>query len=251
MKLMLSPLFHLLLYCATQALGVNILLGADISIDGVIETELEKTVSLVCKSHSSYDPQADEELVWLRNGAVVSLKEENKLGHSSVCVTPVIDEDNGATFTCHLRKNATISASVTLNVTYPPQLSGSEEVSVEEEAELLLQCDIRANPPVSSVSWRLNGKEVDLLAAGIKVTTDGFATKLSANRATKSLHEGTYQCSVNSPKYGEHTKLFHVTLTAKTIKFPLYPMITGIVVLCLTGILAIASRWKKIIKCCK
>lgn len=73
-------------------------------------------MSLVCRLDGSHDPQAGKELVWLRNDAVVSLKEGNKEGNSSVCITP-IHEDNGATFTCHLSKNATASTSVTLNVT--------------------------------------------------------------------------------------------------------------------------------------
>lgn len=71
-------------------------------------------MSLVCLGSETED---DEELVWLRNGAAVSLKEENKNGISRVCVTPVIYEDNGATFTCHLSRNNTVRASVTLNVT--------------------------------------------------------------------------------------------------------------------------------------
>lgn len=61
--------------------------------------------------------EADEELVWLRNGAMVNLMEKNKKGRSSVCVTPVIYEDNGATFTCHLSRNTTVRDSVTLHVT--------------------------------------------------------------------------------------------------------------------------------------
>ncbi|KAM9348850.1 transmembrane and immunoglobulin domain-containing protein 1 [Symphorus nematophorus] len=252
MKLIFRPtLFvHLLLYCATQALGVRIQSVPGVSSDGVIETGLKKTVSLVCQPDSSTDPQADEELVWLRNGAVVSLKEGNKEGSSSVCVSPVLHEDNGATFTCHLNKNATVSASVTLNVTYGPEISGSEEVTVEEEAELLLQCDIWANPPVSSLSWAVNGSQVDLIAGGFTVTSDGFKTQLSAGKVEKGLHGGSYQCSAvyNSR---EHTKVFYVTVTDKTIKFPLMPMIAGLVVVGLTAILAVASRWKKITKCCR
>nr|XP_046267444.1 transmembrane and immunoglobulin domain-containing protein 1 [Scatophagus argus] len=246
-----SFFFHLFLCCATQALGVEIQSVPDVNSDGVIKTELNKTVSLVCQLDSSHDHQANEELVWLRNGAAVSLKEGNKINHSYVCVTPIIYEDNGATFTCHLSKDATVNASVTLDVTYRPQLSGSEKVTIEEESDLLLKCDIWANPPVSSVSWKLNGSQVDLEAGGFTVTNDGFTSQLSANRVMKSLHEGTYQCSAVSPIYGDNTKLFHVTLTEKTLKFPLMPMIAGIVVVSLTAILAVLSRWKIIMKCFK
>lgn len=244
-------LFHLLLFCATQIFGVKIQSVPEGNNEGVILTELEKTVSLVCRPDGGHETQVDEELVWLRNGAVVSLKEGNRKGPSSVCVTPVIHDDNGATFTCHLSKNATVTASVTLNVTYHPELSGSEEVAVEEEAELVLQCDIWANPPVSSVSWTLNGSVVDLLAGGFWLTNDGFTSQLTANGVEKSLHEGTYQCTTTSLIYGEHSKQFSVTVTEKTFKFPLMPMIAGIVVVCLTALFAVFSRWKKITKCCK
>ncbi|XP_022618303.1 transmembrane and immunoglobulin domain-containing protein 1 [Seriola dumerili] len=244
-------LFHLLFYCATQTLGVKIQSEPEVSGEGVIQTELQRTVTLLCLPDGGSETQADEELVWLRNGAVVSLREENKKGRSSVCVTPVIHEDNGATFTCHLSRNATIRASVTLNVTYHPQLSGSEEVAVEDESALVLRCDIWANPPVSSVSWTLNGSAVDLFAGGFTVTNDGFTSQLTASNVEKSVHEGTYQCTANSPVYGEHSKRFQVTLTEKTMKFPLMPMIAGLVVVIFTVLLAVVSRWSKITKCCK
>ncbi|XP_068572599.1 transmembrane and immunoglobulin domain-containing protein 1 [Cebidichthys violaceus] len=252
MKLMFRPLlFHFLLLCAIQTFGVKIQSDPEVNSEGVIQTELEKIVSLVCHSDGGHEAQVDEELVWLRNGAVVSLTEENKKGHSSVCVSPVIYEDDGATFTCHLGKNATVKASVTLNVTYHPQLSGLEEVAVEEEAELVLRCDIWANPTVSSVSWTLNGSAVDLVAGGFSLTNDGFTSQLTTNSVERSLHEGTYQCTVKSPIYGEHSKQFSVTVTGKTLKVPLMPMIAGIVVVCLTTLFAVVSRWKKITKCCK
>ncbi|KAL6098636.1 uncharacterized protein ACO6RY_17730 [Pungitius sinensis] len=252
MKAMFGPvIFHLLLFCASQTFGVQIQSVPAVTSDGVIHTELEQTVSLVCQLDGGHEPPVNEELVWLRNGAVVSLTEGNKKGRSSVCVTPVIYGDNGATFTCHLSKNATVTASVTLNVTYHPQLSGSEEVAVEEEAELVLQCDSWANPPVSSLSWTLNGSVVDLIAGGFTLTNDGFTSKLTADFVEKGLHEGTYQCIATSPIYGESSRQFRVTVTEKTLKLPLNPIIAGVVVVCLTAILAVVSRWDRITKCCR
>uniref|UniRef100_A0A3Q3XBL2 Ig-like domain-containing protein n=1 Tax=Mola mola TaxID=94237 RepID=A0A3Q3XBL2_MOLML len=209
------------------------------------------TVSLVCEPNGA---QADEELVWLRNGALINLKEGNDKGHSSVCVTPVIHEDNGAIFTCSLSKNSSASASVTLNVTcnylfvpllpHGPNLFGSEEVTVEEEAVLLLQCDTLANPPVSSVSWTVNGSKVNLEESGMAETNDGFKSKLTANKVERRLHEGTFNCSAVSSMYGVHTKTFYV----KTIKFPLMPMIAGLVVVGLTALLAVLARWQRIMR---
>ncbi|XP_047462105.1 transmembrane and immunoglobulin domain-containing protein 1 [Mugil cephalus] len=245
-----TALLLLLLCCATQILGISIQTTPDAD-GGVIATELDKTVSLVCALGASSETEDDNELVWLRNSALVSLVEENKKGRSSVCVSPVIYDDNDATFTCYQRTNDTVRMSVTLNVTYPPQLSGAEDVVVEEEAELVLQCNIQANPPVSSVSWTHNGTAVDLLAGGFSVTNDGFTSQLRSRFGERGLHEGTYSCTAVSPKYGSHSKVFHVSVTDKTIKFPLMPMIAGIVVVCLTALLAIVARWKKIAKCCK
>ncbi|XP_034463319.1 transmembrane and immunoglobulin domain-containing protein 1 isoform X2 [Hippoglossus hippoglossus] len=252
MKLMFTPhLFHLLLLCATQTLGVRIQSDSVVGSEGVIQTELEGTVSLLCLSDGDSETEPDEDLVWLRNGAMVRLMEENKKNGSRVCVTPVIQEDNGATFTCHLSSNASNSDSVTLNVTYHPPLMGSEDLIVEEDSVLVLQCDILANPPVSSVVWTVNGSTVDLLAGGFTFTNDGVTSQLIANSVEKSLHEASYWCLANSPVYGEYKKGFQVTVTDKVMKFPLMPIIAGVVVVCLTAILAVASRWRKITKCCK
>ncbi|XP_051793221.1 transmembrane and immunoglobulin domain-containing protein 1 [Acanthochromis polyacanthus] len=181
----------------------------------------------------------------------VNLKEENKKGASSVCVSPVIYDDNEATFTCQLKQDATHKASVTLRVTYPPELSGSEEVTVEEESTLVLTCDIWANPPVSTVEWTRNGSMVDLFEGGFVVTIGGSTSQLTVSKVERSLHEGTYMCTAKSPKYGPYSKTFYVTATDKTIKFPLMPTIAAIVVVVLTALLAVVSRWKKIVKCFK
>lgn len=250
MKL-LFRLSLLLLFCASQALGVKIeSVPTDGDGDGVIQIELREPVSLVCQFDNSRESVDDKELVWKRNGAQISLKEENKQGQSAVCITP-IQEDNDATFTCHPKKNATDVRSVTLNVTFPPQLSGSEQVTVEEEAELQLKCDIKANPLVTSATWTLNGSQVDLVEHDFIVTENGLMSELSADFVRRSLHEGTYQCLVSSPRYGQFAKTFIVTVTDKTMKFPLIPIIVGLIVLFLTAVLAVASRWKKIVKCCK
>ncbi|XP_071754216.1 transmembrane and immunoglobulin domain-containing protein 1 [Centroberyx gerrardi] len=220
-----------------------------LNMEGFVQTELEQTVSLLCLAGGGSGPQAEDELVWLRNGALVQLKEGNKKGRSSVCVSPVTREDNDATFTCQLKGNASANASATLNVTYAPMLSGVEKVAVEEEAELVLQCDVRANPPVS-VSWQQEGSLLDLSTGGFMLSSDGFTTQLTVNRVDRSLHQGAYECVIVSSIYGPRSKIFQVTVNDKTMKFPLMPMVAGLVVVVCTTLLAIVSRWKKIAKCC-
>lgn len=250
MKKILAPLLlSCLLCCATKTSGVTIESTPAAGLDTFIHTELEETVSLTCRPDAASD--ADSELVWLRNDAVVSLNEGNKKGESRVCISPVILEDKEAIFTCYLKSNSTERLSVVLNVTYPPSLMGTEEVTVEEEAKLDLVCDIDAEPAVSAVLWTLNGTEVDLKAGMFSLINNGLSSRLSTVDVQRSLHEGIYSCRADSPMYGPRTKVFIVNVTDKTIKFPLYPMIAGIVVVCLTAILAVASRWRNIVKCCK
>lgn len=235
---------HLLLYCASQALDVDIESQPVVGAEGSIWTELDQTVSLTCVT------LAENEVEWRRNGALVQLHEGNSKGRSSLCVSPVSREDDDATFSCQLRQDASVNASVTLNVTYAPMLSGTENVTVEEDAELSLSCEIRANPPVSA-SWQQEGDLLDLSTRGFMVTNDGFTTQLSVRRVKRDWHQGSYECVTVSAIYGTRSRLFHVQVTDKTIKFPLMPIIAGGVVVCLTALLAVVSRWSRVVKCCK
>ncbi|RVE63849.1 hypothetical protein OJAV_G00140480 [Oryzias javanicus] len=250
MKNFFGVRLHLLLLLASQTCdGVRINSTPEASAEGFIQASLNDTVSLICEI-----PDAnlqEEELKWQRNGATVSLKDTNKKTRSAVCITPVIPEDNDATFTCSLAKNSTVSASVTLTVLYPPQLSGSENINIEEEEDLVLVCDMKSNPLVTSVMWTLNGSTVDLIAGGFTVTNDGRTSRLQVSNVERSLHTGVYQCIASSSAFPNTTKTFYVNVTERTVKFPLVPLIAGVVVVCVTSILAIVSRWRKIVKCCK
>lgn len=79
---------------------------------------------------------------------------------------------------------------------------------------LLLDCNVWANPPVSAVTWTLNGSKVDLEEGGFAITNDGFNSKLSAKRAERSRHEGTYKCSTDHST-GNYSKTFIVKLTGQ------------------------------------
>ncbi|XP_077596273.1 transmembrane and immunoglobulin domain-containing protein 1 isoform X2 [Stigmatopora nigra] len=248
-KKMASYSFLVFALCTSHTLCIGIESVPSANDEGVLLTELETTVSLVCRGNRSGEEEV--ELVWLRNGAKVALKPENRFGQSAVCVTPVIHQDNGATFTCHLAGNASVEDSVTLNVTYPPTLSGSEEVWVEDASPLFLHCDIFSNPPISSVRWTLNGSALNFLTGGFTLSEDGRFSRLSAAKVERSKHEGLYRCVADSPLYGIRSRDFLVGVTEKTLKFPLLPMIAGLVVLFLTVLLAIFARWERITKCFK
>ncbi len=107
----------------------------------------------------------------------------------------------------------------------PPELSGTETVTLEEEEKLLLQCDIRANPLVSDITWLLNGSQVDLIERGFLETNDGFTSQLSVDFVVRSLHEGTYNCLANSDDYGNFNKTFYVTVTGQLTQPVPYPSV--------------------------
>lgn len=86
------------------------------------------------------------------------------------------------------------------------------DVTVEEDAQLLLNCHMWANPQVAGVSWTLNGSSVDLEESGLTISADGFYSKLSTEKAERGRHEGTYQCSMAYLSEA-YTKTFHVKLT--------------------------------------
>lgn len=96
-----------------------------------------------------------------------------------------------------------------------PNISETVEVTVEEEDDLVLECDTRANPLVSSVTWSLNGSLVDLLADGLSVINNGLTSQLTSSKVKKTLHGGMYTCTVDSPMYGSSSRHFQVTITGE------------------------------------
>lgn len=174
-----------------------------------------------------------------------------------------------------LEKTFGVHSSILWSSTDPPQLSGSENITIEEQEDLVLVCDMKANPLITYVTWTLNESTVDLIAGGFTVTNDGRTSRLQVNNVEQSLHDGVYQCNASSSAFPNKTKTFYVNVTGKftasdvhnlfilytwwssppppssadrTIKFPLVPLIAGVVVVFVTSILAVVSRWRKIVK---
>ncbi|XP_066502269.1 transmembrane and immunoglobulin domain-containing protein 1 [Hoplias malabaricus] len=215
--------------------------------EGVIQTEVEKTVTLSCVVEGSPEK---EELQWYRNDRLVSLKEENSLQQSHLCVEQISTNDNGAVFTCQLKTNSTTKASILLEVYYAPDLNGSEEVRVAEGSDIALSCDVRAYPPVSVV-WKKEDALLDLSSNSYHTSNNGITAQLSISNIKHYVHEGLYTCETSSSVYGKNSKTFSIIVEDKVMKFPLGPMIAGLVVVFLTILLALVSRRKKIMKCFK
>ncbi|KAL7853642.1 hypothetical protein AOLI_G00204860 [Acnodon oligacanthus] len=212
-----------------------------------IVTEVSKTVTLSCVVQGTADR---EELQWYRNGALVNLKYKNPLEQSHLCVEPVTTDDNGALFSCQLKANATRKASIQLVVMYAPDLNGSEELRAEEESDTVLSCAVGAYPPVTVV-WKKDGALLDLSSSTYHTSNNGITAKLTISNIKREVHEGLYSCETTSSHYGVKSKSFIITVDDKVMKFPLGPTIAGLVVVVLTIMLAIFSRWEKVTKCFK
>ncbi|KAL7848878.1 hypothetical protein SRHO_G00205010 [Serrasalmus rhombeus] len=241
MKRALRPL---LLCCLCQlAAGVRVL----VSPQEEAIAHLGDTVSLSCRVEGS---DYEEELQWSRNIGLIDLREGNRLNQSHLCVQNLTHDDHRVKFTCNLKRNTSISASVKINVLFPPDLSGEENVTVEESREAKLSCSVWANPPVM-VSWLRNGAAVDLVKDGYTLYQDSLEARLIIIKPNRDQHQGTYTCITESSEFGQRTKSIHVMVIEKTMSFPLNPVIAGCVVVLCTAALAILSRWSQISKCWK
>ncbi|XP_027009162.1 transmembrane and immunoglobulin domain-containing protein 1 [Tachysurus fulvidraco] len=234
--------------CVGGVYGTNVTIeSTPLTNGGLIQTNPDQTVSLTCKV---VDSAAPEELLWFRNGQQVSLKDGNRVNTSHVCVQPVSRNDNTVTFTCQLKSNVDVKASIQLEVRYPPTLGKDVNVSAEETRDTVLSCDVQAHPPVSVV-WKKNGELMDLSSSNYKTSNNGFTATLSITNVNRDDHQGVYTCEADSRVYGVSKRSFRVTVVDSVMKFPLWPMVAGVVVIVLTILLAVISRWKKIMKCFK
>ncbi|XP_006641155.2 transmembrane and immunoglobulin domain-containing protein 1 [Lepisosteus oculatus] len=213
---------------------------------GVLTLQKAQTVSLVCEAR---DHERAEELEWYRDKALVRLEEQNKFNSSSLCVQSVSEADHRVTFSCQLRRDGSVNASVQLDVRFPPDLSGTETRTAEVGSAVALTCNIYANPQVS-VTWLKNDATLNLEEDGYSLYQDGKEATLSIAKVQYS-HQGTYRCEALSPQHGNSTKTFSLTVEDKKTHFPFEPVIAGVVVVLCTVFLATFSRRKRIAACCK
>ncbi|KAG1940317.1 transmembrane and immunoglobulin domain-containing protein [Pimephales promelas] len=236
----------LLLLCCVSPLKAVTIESCPLAIGSLLKTEVEETVTLTCKTDAGIEP-SNSELQWFRNGARVNLAQENRQSRSNLCVQSVKKEDNGVVFTCQLKGDASVNGSIKFDVHYPPDLNDTKEVFVEEKDDVVLSCDVRANPPVALV-WKRDGKVLDLTTGRYKATNNGITAELSIRKAERDVHQGTYVCEVTSSVYGVVSRTFTVTVEDRVLKFPVGPTIAGVVVVLCTIVLALISRRDKIIK---
>ncbi|XP_051891913.1 transmembrane and immunoglobulin domain-containing protein 1-like [Pristis pectinata] len=189
----------------------------------------------------------DEELVWLRGDRVINLKPKNRINVSTVCIDPITADDNDATFSCHLSRDSTIKRSVLLDIRFIPILSrnGDEQVEVYNGSDATLTCKVKSNPP-AVMSWYKDNDTLKLVAGKHYVYWDSGAFTLSIKKVQK-VENGTYICIANST-LGSRNLAFHLNVKDKPYEVPIEPVIAGVVVILLTGLFGIISRWNKIIE---
>ncbi|NWR76364.1 TMIG1 protein, partial [Centropus unirufus] len=222
--------------------------GLELSVNGhtadfSLSAQPGPPVSLSCVTQNSIQ---DEELLWYRGNGKVDLKDGNKVNISNICISPVTESDNGVIFTCKLVRNTSVQVSVTLDVKFPPQLTGEEEsLQIEEGKDVTLSCNAKSNPQAQA-AWYKNNSTLTLQQNRYHVYQTSEVFQLSIKKVQKS-DNGTYTCAVESSGI-ERRKDFHLTVEDKKPVFPKEAIIAAVVVVTLTVLFGIVARKDKICK---
>ncbi|KAM6373134.1 transmembrane and immunoglobulin domain-containing protein 1 isoform 2-T2 [Pluvialis apricaria] len=213
--------------------------------DFSLTTVVGPPISLSCLVQNSSEA---EELLWYRGDGQVDLKDGNKVNISNICVSPVAESDNGVIFTCKLARDRSVQVSVTLDVKFPPHLTGDESLQVEEEKDITLSCNAKSNPQAQT-TWYKNNSPLILEQNRYQLYQTSEVFQLSIIKVQKR-DNGTYTCMVKSP-LGEGRKDFHLIVEDKKPVFPKEAVIAAVVVVTVTLLFGIVARKDKIFKCFK
>ncbi|XP_078082062.1 transmembrane and immunoglobulin domain-containing protein 1-like [Mustelus asterias] len=225
--------------------------GVSLAINGIttnyrIIKNLSDSLSLTC---TAVNNTWDEELVWLRGDRVINLKAMNRVNISTVCVDPITENDDDATFSCRLNKNDNINTTVHLDIRFIPILSrdGEKEIEVYEGNDVALTCNVKSNPPAVMIWYKDNN--ILKMAGQHSVHWDSGVFRLSIRKVQK-MESGMYACIANST-LGSSNLSFHLNVKGKPYELPIEPIVAGLVVVALTALFGIISRRKQIIQLCR
>ncbi|NXK20973.1 TMIG1 protein, partial [Arenaria interpres] len=247
----MAPRRSLAVPCEVPVLAVCLLAcvatGLELSVnnhtaDFSLTTMPSPSVSLSCLVQNS---SQDEKLLWYRGDGQVDLKDGNKVNISHICISPVTESDNGIAFTCRLARDKSVQVSVTLDVQFPPQLTGEESLHIEEEKDVTMSCNAKSNPQAQT-AWQKNNDLLTLEQGRYQLYQTSEVVQLSITKVQKS-DNGTYTCVVTS-SLGEGRKNFHLIVEDKTPVFPKEAVIAAVVVVTVTVLFGIVARKDKIFK---
>ncbi|KAG8177765.1 hypothetical protein JTE90_011103 [Oedothorax gibbosus] len=166
---------------------------------------------LTCEARGAR-PQAL--LSWWREGKLVqgtteTVLEDGNLTVSTFAFTPKT-EDNGKSVTCKAShptlEMEPIADTVSLNVHFVPQLmlalgtSNQNYPAIKEGTDVYFECNIKANPPVSEVTWFVDDEQVlTNVTRGVLVNNQSLILQ-----KVEKEDRGMYRChAVNSEGEGE------------------------------------------------
>ncbi|NWH56551.1 TMIG1 protein, partial [Geococcyx californianus] len=227
------------LACTTTGLELSV---NNHAADFSLSVQLGPPVSLSCLARNS---SQDEELIWYRGDGKVDLKDGNKMNISNICISPVTESDNGVTFTCKLARDTSVQVSVTLDVQFPPQLSGEEYLQIEEDKDVTLSCNAKSNPQAQA-AWYKNNSILTLQQNRYQLYQTSEVFQFSIKKVQKS-DNGTYTCVLKS-SLDEGRKDFHLIVEDRKPVFPKEAIIAAVVVVMLTVLFGIVARKDKICK---
>ncbi|XP_078539724.1 transmembrane and immunoglobulin domain-containing protein 1 [Lissotriton helveticus] len=214
-------------------------------VDAALPLTTGTSVSLRCSAEGN---TVDEELVWYRKDGLIDLKAGNKINHSEVCIPNVSTSDNEVPFTCLLKSNSSAKVTVVLDVQFPPILSGTTSLVVEEEGNVDINCNVQANPQ-PEMTWRQANGTLVLKKNRFTQRRTSEIFQLSISKAEKS-DSGTYICEAYISN-NITTREFYLVVEDKKPGFPFEAIIAAVVVVVLTIAFGIFARREKIFKCFK
>lgn len=187
---------------------IDIILGpTSVSIVGATHAlEAGRPGQLRCVSSGSRPPA---QLTWWKGSqrlpagpTTAEAASDGSASASTLILTPAM-EDDGRQITCRAFNerlpHATVEDVATIRVLYKPQLvvrlgNRLRQSSILENHDVYLECSVAANPAVSEISWRFEGRDLQTnTSAGIIISNRSLVLQ-KVSRAAR----GHYHCAASN-----------------------------------------------------
>ncbi|CAL1289194.1 unnamed protein product [Larinioides sclopetarius] len=160
-----------------------------------------EVLEVVCQTFGSRPPARLS--WWIGQESLNTLAKETVSGDGNATVSRLqfrpTSEEHGKFLICKAHNPETPDSALEdkweLNIYFPPQLSlalgaSQQYEHIREGSDVYFDCNIQANPPVTSVSWKLHSRPLEHQpAAGIIIRNHSLLLQSVGRR-----HRGKYQC---------------------------------------------------------
>ncbi|CAL1260781.1 unnamed protein product [Larinioides sclopetarius] len=182
-------------------------------------------VELHCETSGSRPPAKTS--WWIDNVKIQSGRESipklMDVTTSKLNIRPTID-DNGKTVACKAENKDLVHPPIQdtwpLNIYFPPEVSlhlgaNIKYSTIKEGNDVYMECTIRANPPISELTWLFENRQFfSNASAGVIISNQSLVLQ-----KVKKEHRGRYRCiASNSEGEGESEDLFLEVRYAPTCK---------------------------------